>query len=126
VTAATLTLTEFLLARLDEDEEIARECVRLGVDVGDLSGWVEISGKGTDATEALFSRFSPARVLADCEAKRRIVERATAAEEALRQPGLDDSAYFIRLSCRDSWRLAVADLALSYADHPDYRQEWRP
>jgi len=96
-----LTLTDFLLARIAEDEE-------------DAYDWRTTRRSHYD------------RVIDDCEAKRRIVARATAAEEALHQPGLDDSAYFIRLSCRDSWRLALADLALPYADHPDYRQEWRP
>ena len=41
---------------------------------------------------------------AECEAKRRIVENA-------QDPGDD---------------LFVAILALPYADHPDYREEWRP
>jgi hypothetical protein len=72
------------------------------------------------------ARWDPARVLAECEAKRRIVE---AADEAT---GLDMTV--------DSERLVgprdlVADpylgdvmlrlLAMPYADHPDYAEEWR-
>jgi len=74
---------------------------------------------------AHIARHDPARVLAECAAKRRIVRRAQAAESALREPDLDDGTYFIRRSCRDSWVLALGDLALPYADHPDYREEWR-
>ena len=50
------------------------------------------------------ARHDPARVLAECEAKRQIVQNA-------QDPGDD---------------LFVAILALPYADHPDYREEWRP
>ena len=47
------------------------------------------------------------RVLADCEAKRRIVEVATA-------HGTLQSIEILSL------------LALPYADHPDYQEDWRP
>jgi hypothetical protein len=51
--------------------------------------------------------WDPARVLAECAAKRRIVSFAA----DLTEEGTDD---LLRL------------LALPYADHPGYRQEWRP
>jgi hypothetical protein len=49
------------------------------------------------------ARWDPARVLAECAAKRRIVEMYA---------GQHGQPYVLHF------------LALPYADHPDYRQEW--
>jgi hypothetical protein len=98
----TLTLAEFLLARIAEDEaEIAA-----GFDFAtlDSSGWM-----GHAAT------WGRDRALAECEAKRRIVEE-------------------YREACSAGWaqelsgglNVALRCLALPYAAHPDYREEWRP
>ena len=77
-----MTLAEFLLARIAEDEEFFQS-----------PHWrrQEISKQ----------------LLVDCEAKRRIVKDATAVPT---------------ISMRHVLRL----LAMPYADHPDYNQEWRP
>jgi len=68
-------------------------------------------------------------VLAKCEAERRIVEYAEATSECTMH------GVARRLACAEC---AAADkvvgydarilelLALPYADHPDYRQEWKP
>lgn len=70
------------------------------------------------------ARHHPGRVLADCDAKRRILERCG-----------DLAAYLLDSPDGDmaGWSEAVyvaADLlralALPYADHPDYNPEWRP
>ena len=108
MTTATLTLTEFLLARIAEDEREATACLDqyMRGDGGTKSRWV--------------------RQLAECEAKRRIVEEHGPFWE-------DDSPSLCRV-CHD---YAAHDAAASpcrtlrllatvYADHPDYRQEWRP
>lgn len=81
------TLTDFLLARIAEDE----------ADVAD---------------PAAALHYAPDRVLAECEAKRRIVERHS---------GCDEVSYGDTSTCPDA-----RDLALPYADHPDYRPEWKP
>jgi hypothetical protein len=61
---------------------------------------------------AHIARWDPARVLAECEAKRRIVEL--------------HGCYH---SCRSSdyaGDCPTMDLvALPYASHPEYREEWR-
>ena len=88
-----MTLTEFLLARIAEDERR----------VGFVRGFIPDEG---DQGEYI----NPARVLAECEAKRRIVEHCDF-DHLARSPG---DPYVLRL------------LALPYADHPDYREEWRP
>jgi len=101
-----MSLTEFLKARFDEDEAVARRRIEAGHCVWPILGTGE------------------ARALAECEAKRRIVRRAHAASDAASERGLDDRAWAIRRASADSWRLALSDLALPYADHPDYQQEW--
>jgi len=111
-----MTLTEFLEARIAEDEEVARGAV----DEQQGGHWHE---PGDDMPMFGFSvalpltfaehaaRHDPARVLAECEAKRRIV---ASVERALRlgTNGLGPSV--LRL------------LALPHADHADYDESWRP
>lgn len=68
------------------------------------------------------ARHDPARVLADCAAKRRIIERTGALAAHLNETGQT-------MPDRHSAELVdgiLADLVLPYADHPDYREEWRP
>lgn len=90
------TLTDFLLARIAEDEERAREFVQYEDDVYETAGWL-----------------SPTRVLAECDAKRRIVELAVAADEAMDPP--------TTLILADEVLLALAHV---YADHPDFDPAW--
>lgn len=93
VSAGTLTLTEFLTARLDEDEAAAR------------CGWDE---HGPWPTEA--------RVLAEVEAKRRLVElHAPNGRECWWCGGDQGGTY----PCEN-----LRILALPYASHADYRAEW--
>jgi hypothetical protein len=113
------TLADFLLARVAEDEAAAGDAFYEGqhwyAEEEGVSRWpgddtVWDADRKRDAQHVV--RWQPARVLAECEAKRRIVE--------LDWRG-DDSGP-AQLLQEDVLRL----LALSYADHPDYRQEWRP
>ena len=80
-------LADFLLARIAEDEERGQSLVTQWFDVGNAC-----QSCGTDG----------ARVIAECRAKRRIVEAYGGAV----------------------WPVLIL-LALPFADHPDYRQEWR-
>jgi hypothetical protein len=102
-------LAEFLLARIAEDHSAAFFAQQDEQLMGSLADQAVARGdhRGTHA-----HRWSPARVLAECEAKRRIVEVDWRA---------DDSGE-ATLVQQDVLRL----LALPYADHPDYRPEWRP
>jgi hypothetical protein len=87
------TLTDFLLARIAEDLSTAA------------------------ATSALRAETYAAsrRVLAECEAKRRIVERCTP---------LSDMQ--VRRQTRTLASDVLCALASVYADHADYRESWRP
>lgn len=58
---------------------------------------------------------TPDRVLAECEAKRRIVRLHP---EIL---GICQECANEQYPCR-----TLGAVALPYADHPDYREEWRP
>jgi len=96
-----MELTEFLLARIAEDEERGRSLVMQWHDVGNAC-----QSCGTDGK----------RVLAECEARRRIV-----AEHSPVDPCDAHDANFQTVLC-DTLRL----LALPYADHADYDERWRP
>jgi hypothetical protein len=76
-------------------------------------------------------RHDPARVLAEVEAKRRIVESAAEIMDRGAFPeGVSDGRDPDEVES-DEGLAALAEyhlrlLALPYADHPDYREEWRP
>lgn len=117
---ATLTLTDFLLARIAEDEQDAQAFAK---EIGRWHREKALNGadgsQGSIALTAVFDSASdPARVLAECEAKRQIVEKW----QTFGQMGIGD--------WRDGYAAALGDsvriLASVCADHPDYRDEWRP
>lgn len=103
-----MSLAEFLLARIAEDEDRARQ-----------SWW-------------------PARQLIECEAKRRIIAEH---EMTTIRPGHVEGywwdAYCRRCTMggeytditkgpREDPCATLRILGAIYADHPDYREEWRP
>jgi hypothetical protein len=97
-----LTLTEFLLARIAEDESRARAA---GADAMVGARWKHYPEDAYNEVQAISLSYSK-RLLAECEAKRRIVE-----QEA-------DLSHWNQTN--------TAILAAVYADHPDYREEWKP
>ena len=108
-----MTLTEFLLARIAEDEAVAR-------DAGNSATWVRDNlPLATPISLVIHAiQWEPTRVLADCESKRRIIVRAQRAEALVGwHPHGQGAASAMRGTLRD--------LALPYAGHADYREEWR-
>jgi|GEM_PF-2046781 len=92
-----MTLTEFLTARIDEDEAVAA-----------AEAVLRDGAYFENEASAFERRFDPDRVLAECEANRVIIARLT--------PIFEDDE-------QAAWDLAVKvllDLAAIYADHPDY------
>lgn len=86
--------------------------------VYDEGGWEHIA------------RHDPARVLAEVEAKRRILDLASlAAQREAQKPGYDTVARLetalAKVTAPELERV-VRLLALPYADQPGYRDEWRP
>ena len=188
-----MTLTDFLLARIAEDEAVARAATggswswdhedwsdrdMSGFKNGCVDGqdWghhgpdlmssepdpeyggqsIVISSSGYDADQVIvaeadgrhIARHDPARVLAECEAKRRIVELHELWPVLVeRQPTFEPIAGDLQsLTFRASQQIAwlteqeyrskfgdepptapmLAALATVYADHPDYDESWRP
>jgi hypothetical protein len=145
-----MTLVEFLLARIAEDEAVARAAIGTAAfsrqtgrwsfeNVHDSFGAIPIVFAVTDAgakTQAAnmeaawereergthIARWDPARILAECEAKRRIVELHLTAMTT--PPPPDPYQEGLVQGWRDTSVLQL--LALPYADHPDYDPAWRP
>ena len=115
-------LDEFLLARIAEDERLAAAATP--------QGGGDSLDSGTPHGGEHLSPFDPARVRAECAARRRIVlacreSRPDTHLLGARPRGLGD----FPLSPHDQHQLAaltLALLALPYAGHRDYREEWRP
>lgn len=122
-----MMLTDFLLERIADDEAAARAVRPLGHNF-DMGGnrqderfthqrWGNAAEDGYPrpviggGEAAHFARWDPARVLAECEAKRKLIDA---------EPTAFGGAYSIN-SIR---RLQI--LALPYADHPQFQPEWRP
>lgn len=114
-------LTEFLLARIGEDEGAARMA-----DEWDLDCEFESSQRH-------YRRWDPARVLAECEAKRALIEYAFENAQSIdnewgcchkadqiRSGDVPDSCYGPGVA-----GMILGPLASVYADHPDYDEEWR-
>ena len=107
-------LDEFLLARIAEDKHIATDAAA-------------VARRPEPGHQ---DPFDPARVLAECSAKRGMVLACRAARPEVsflgsRPPGMGD----FPLTPADQHQLAALTLgllALPYADHKDYRPEWRP
>ena len=169
-----MTITDFILARLGDDEQGARDALRDDPGLG--RGWrseprkddgqwstpahemyaervegigITIYDEGGHNAEQAehIARHDPARVLAECAAKRRIVEwhqnwpvlARTEPELEFSQTGVGDLA--ARMMQRIAWltereyRTRFGDepptapilrmLASVYADHPDYDEAWR-
>lgn len=116
----TLTLVDFLLARLAEDEAAARhrDVVTFGAEQRALAG---VQGA-----------FDPARILAQVAALRAVV-----AEHGVGTVLVDGHQVCETCVSPDDWTVTHLDPALVYpcptlralaaiwADHEDYRQEWK-
>ena len=120
-----MTLTEFLLARIAEDEALSRpyQCKR---------AWVAYGGPvddGPTTVPAITRRLDPARVLAECEAKRRIVGEhggGFVCESCAGEPRIAYKAVVPLPTAKRAPCPTLRALGVVYADHPDYQPEWRP
>jgi hypothetical protein len=124
-------LVAFLNARLDEDEEKTKQ-------VEPNQAPVQLRAMVTRGGSQPFLVIDADRVLADIESKRRVIEEHRPAwqegnpDDTYRSP--DDAKYCLgcHASFQGEWFYEVDEcptkrfLAVPYADHPDYREEWRP
>lgn len=124
-----LSLSDFLLARIAEDEAVAHAAAKVESASWWVDGPAQVSGKhwvyatgekftSRDVAEHI-ARHDPARVLAECAAKRRIVEELVLPYIAERRRLMNGQP-----SWGDEHPDLLRILAAPYADHPDYREEW--
>jgi hypothetical protein len=119
----TLTLTDFLLARIAEDEARAGS-------VYDRNGSIYAHLHHEDCPSLDRERPYPCdcgvttRVLAECEAKRRIVEPLTLPDVAIGGPGWAPESIAAARERRATLEEVALILASVYRDHPDFREEW--
>jgi hypothetical protein len=81
-----------------------------------------------DANGTHMARWDPARVLAECEAKRRIVSLHTTEPRVIWREEVVDGDPDPRLvpHVESAPNPTLRLLALPYTDHPDYDETWRP
>ncbi len=110
-----MDITAFLLARITEDEAVAHEVLAQteGFQAEVATGSEADVARCGDNLEVSYT-ISSARVLAECEAKRRIVERHAPYDNIQ-----------VRRQTRTLARDTLLALALPYADHADYDERWR-
>jgi hypothetical protein len=115
-------LTNFLFARVSEDEAVARSAIGHLVDIG--------AGHEDIAVLHHIDRWTSERVLAECAAKRRVAEdylgMREIAKNIARERGDQDGEAMVARNIYAGLDMALRSLALPYADHPDFNAEWRP
>ncbi len=166
-----LGIVEFLRARFAEDEEAARACIGVNALARHINGepiprWERYEGtqiRSTDEYRILrvghtwaaeaehITRWDPARVLVECEVKRRIVDAESQwrrTKECVTASTQKSSDEWVDVTWLDQYfhlheeRVTVAEyrdrftdpalpsdtlrlLALPYADHPDFSEDWK-
>jgi len=122
-----MTITEFLEARVSEDEALAALVVQDAED-RNLATWevdaLEVGGSlpGPQMT----ARFSPARVLAECAAKRAIIMSYRSCIGAEERTDIAKE-FGVKLTVSGMVKgleLAIKFLTTTYRDHADYREDW--
>jgi hypothetical protein len=116
VTVKTMTLTDFLLARIEED--VVKRVTMREWHAADCDAIPEIGSEYTYPCDC----GVPERMARECEAKRRIVAEHPHLMFMVTDP---KPAACDRCQVR-GWCPTIRLLALPYADHPDYDEEWRP
>lgn len=108
------TITEFLLARIAEDEAFANTPYDFDAAI-DPHDTAVIAGRSAELK---------ARWIAECKAKRRIVElSASWSSQAERVEGHDAAAIMVK-SQAITGETVIRALAQPYADHPDFESGW--
>ena len=137
-----MRIDEFLLARVAEDEAVARAAIAVS-----SADWVannsllmfldhecsalvlaDVDHYSQDPAWFHVERHDPDRVLAECEAKRRIIEQAHEASSDRYSVigefcvGRDETQEAMDT---DPGETILRALAAVYADHPDFDPTWR-
>jgi hypothetical protein len=110
-----MTLTEFLLARIAEDEAWLAVPMARRMIGGKM---VEVPMERLPA----YVERDRSRWLAECEVKRLIIRWATLPDDLQPQDWADEDDRATAISVGRSILRALASV---YADHPDFQREWR-
>ena len=109
-----MTLVEFLLERIAEDETIAERSTEPFME-GDRTGMSALRTLHPMVWRHVI-QWTPARVFAECETKRYVIgayQRMAADPDLAMQIGADALLTF-----------ALKPWVLRHAGHPDFRKEW--
>lgn len=135
----TVTIADFLLARLAEDEAAAREATSGPWGRAAIDGQGFAVHRGEHETVALYcdrdnaehiARHDPARILRDVEAKRRVVELHKDPERVVKDPDAPEGLALAPggpcLECHHATHPCPTLRALVsvYADHEDFDAGW--
>jgi hypothetical protein len=125
-----IDLTTWLLTQIDADERVADRALDVSTDLGHQASWSSFSA-GDVADEAIthVEAWSPDRVLAECEAKRRIVDlHPVVGDDVCDTCVVGMRGYPAYPNSKpERWPCGtLRALALGYADRPGYQQDWRP
>ncbi|MBD2899106.1 DUF6221 family protein [Actinomadura nitritigenes] len=124
-----MDLVEFLRARLAKDEQVARACSGASWTAGP-SGAVHLDADGEPAvvasaeTEAYaehIARHDPSRALQEVAARRQLVDDHEKHAWIIAQGRATPEQRAAQAVREQTLRL----IALAYAHHPDYNEEWR-
>ncbi|GAA2150927.1 hypothetical protein FHX52_0419 [Humibacillus xanthopallidus] len=107
----TQTVTEFLSARIAEERERAE-----GAKWAMGPSW--FVADPASRVDTYVASLNPDRTLADLAAKQWLIDRVGVLD--------DGTADQRRAGMKDEAEYACLVFASAYADHPDYRAEWRP
>jgi hypothetical protein len=108
----TQTVTEFPAARIAEERERA-EAAKWAMG----TSW--FVADPASRVDSYVASLTPDRTLADLAAKQWLVDRVRLLDD-------DDGGHERRAGMKDEAEYACPVFAAAYADHPDYRAEWRP
>lgn len=116
-----MDLAEWLLAQIADDEQVARTASEALVN----GGRTGTDDACVEARQHIY-RFTPRRVLDECAAKRKLIERIT--EDVVGAEQYVDDYYRVSTDppLVPASELMLRDMAAVYADRPGYRAEWKP
>ena len=112
-----MTITDFLLARLGAEENIAKAASRY--EGGEFGSWAPYRDGSPSEIREQVKRQSPSRTLADCDSKRRLIGFVAIDANTQPQGPLSEST---------DWHQTATGvlmlLAAPYAGHPDFDAAW--
>ena len=123
-------LVDFLDERIKELDEAAHSCLKVG-EVGPPRTFPAHLGAVLDTELALLEHLQPERLLAECDARRRILDRYRS-WHAMAERDMPGEACFANDHDRyadgadSALAMALHDMALPYSLHKDFRPEWLP